>query len=66
MLLQKAELRSCVKVVGSSSLIVPTVCVDVKQHLKKKKKNYGERSDVLHTDGESFEDFWYEPTNEME
>ena len=25
-----------------------------------------ERTDVLHTDGESFEDFWYEPTNEME
>ena len=55
-----------VAVLCSLSQIVRTVSVDVKQHLKKKKKNYGERSDVLHTDGESFEDFWYEPTNEME
>ena len=55
-----------VDVLGSPSLTARTVSVDVKQHLKKKKKNYGERSDVLHTDGESFEDFWYEPTNEME
>ena len=37
-------LRSCVKVevavLGSPSLIVRTVSVDVKQHLKKKKKHY--------------------------
>ena len=40
--LRRTELVSCVKVevavLGSPSLIIPTVYVDVKQHLKKKKK----------------------------
>ena len=33
-------------VLGSPSLIVPTVSVDVKQHLKKKKKKKGEEPEL--------------------
>ena len=53
MLLQKAELRSRVKVevdvLGSPTLTARTVSVDVKQHLKKKKENYRERELMYYT-----------------
>ena len=69
MLLQRAELGSGVKV----EVDVPNSPYGLcgrKATSEEKKKEEGElqreRTDVLHTDGESFEDFWYEPTNEME
>ena len=47
------ELRSCVKVdvdvLGSPSLIVRTVSVDTRQHLKKKNKNKENKNKNKHT-----------------
>ena len=52
------ELRSCVKVEVaaqvSPSIIVLTVCVDVKQHQEKKKKK---KCSLLHTDEHKSEQF---------